>query len=84
MAQFCRVALKSESKTCRVKSSEISEIWYKISGEGEASPQSNDIRSTGRMRLELLMGSLFLVSAIMAKAFNPALWVRSIQLRRSM
>ena len=63
----------------------IVELLYKISAECEADPQSNeDIRSIGRMRLLLLVGSLLMVSAIMAEAFNPTLWVRGIHLRKIM
>ena len=64
---------------------------YKIAGDAETNSQSSDLRSIGRMRLQVLLGSLLLVvasAAIAAEASNPPSqdWMRnyfdSLALRR--
>ena len=65
-------------------------LLYKIAGDAETNSQSSDLRSIGRMRLQVLLGSLLLMVAtatIAAEALNPSQdWMRnyfaSLALRR--
>ena len=56
-------------------------IWHKIGFEAEAFTQSSDLRSSGRMRAQLLIGSLAVASAVMAAeavGLLPTLWVSRV------
>ena len=60
-------------------------LLYKIAGDAETNSQSSDLRSIGRMRLQVLLGSLLLMVAsatIAAEALNPLRWVPGIQHRK--
>ena len=66
-------------------------LVYKIAGDAETNSQSSDLRSIGRMRLQVLLGSLLLMVAsatIAAEASNTPSqdWMRnyfdSLALRR--
>ena len=56
-------------------------IWHKIGCEAEAFTQSSDLRSSGRMKAQLLIGSLAVASAVMAAeavGLLPTLWVSRV------